>query len=71
MQTYSAFDEDFVHNGLLHEKIAVEEKHVEKKSNKVFFVFFFWMASFRNESAHDYIFAYWILKPPLENLFYC
>lgn len=30
MQTYSAFDEDFVHNGLLHEKIAVEEKHVEK-----------------------------------------
>lgn len=30
MQTYAAFDEDFVHNGLLHEKIAVEEKHVEK-----------------------------------------
>lgn len=40
MQTYSAFDEDFVHNGLLHEKIAVEEKHVEKKYLIRFFLFF-------------------------------
>lgn len=37
MQAHPAFDEHFVHNGSLHEEIAVEEKHVGGgTSNKAF-----------------------------------